>query len=294
MESLDKMNEAMAYIEEHLTEMINFKEVARIACCSEYHFKRMFSFLAGVTLSEYIRRRRLTMAALTLRETSLRVIDVAMMYGYQSPDAFARAFQAVHDVTPSDVRTGDHSLKAFPKMTFQLTIKGGNEMNYRLEAKEPFRLVGVKQRVSLIYRGENREIASLWKTLSEEAALEIKQLSNTTPSGLLSVCTNFSEGREDGGTLDYYIAAATTKAAPDHLSVLEVPALTWAIFEVEAPYPEALQETWGQIYSEWFPTSLYEAAEGPEILWHAEEEKEDVSTHKSAIWIPVQKQRDLK
>ncbi len=135
MDSLERMNQALAYIEESLADEVDFKQVGRLALCSEYHFRRMFSFLAGVTLSEYIRRRRLTLAAFDLVHQDVRVIDLAVKYGYTSPDAFARAFHTFHGVNPAEAKSSGQALKAYPRMTFQLTIQGGNEMNYRLEQK---------------------------------------------------------------------------------------------------------------------------------------------------------------
>ncbi|MBM7583492.1 AraC family transcriptional regulator [Bacillus pakistanensis] len=291
MDLLENMNGALDYIEDHLTGDIDYKEVARISFCSEYHFKRMFSFLAGIALSEYIRRRRLTLAAFEIHNSSIRIIDAAMKYGYSSPDSFTRAFQNLHGITPSEARNNGQSLKAYPRMTFQLTIKGGNETNYRIEEKEAFRIVGIKKRVPIIFHGVNPEIASMWKTLNEEMIQTLKKLSNVNPLGLISASTNFSEGRmEEKGELDHYIGAATTKECPNNLTQLEVPALTWAVFESVGPFPDTLQDIWGRIYSEWFPSSSYEQTEGPEILWN---EGKDVTsqTFKSEIWIPVLKKQ---
>ncbi|MGG3570900.1 AraC family transcriptional regulator [Bacillus gobiensis] len=289
MDLLEKMNGALNYIEENLTNDIDFKEVAKLAFCSEYHFKRMFSFIAGVTLSEYIRRRRLTLAAFEITTSRIKIIDVAIKYRYNSPDSFTRAFQGLHGITPSEARNIGQPLKAYPRMTFQLTIKGGNEMNYRIEEKEAFRIVGIKKRVPIIFKGVNPEIASMWESLDDEKIDQLKKLSNVEPLGLLSASTNFSESRmEEKGELDHYIGAATTKECPDHLTQLEVPASTWAVFEAVGPFPDTLQNVWGRIYSEWFPSSNYEQTEGPEILWN---EHKDVSspTFKSEIWIPVLK-----
>jgi AraC family transcriptional regulator len=289
MDMLERLNGALSYIEENLTNPVDYKEAARIACCSEYHFTRMFSFLAGITLSEYIRRRRLTLAALELSHSEIKVIDVALKYGYTSPDSFTRAFQSMHGVTPSDARFHGKSLKAFPRMTFQLTIKGGNEMNYRIEDKEAFRIVGIKKRVPIIFQGVNPEIATMFESLTPELINEIKGLSNVQPSGLISASTNFSEGRmEEQGECDHYIGAATTKDAPDGMAHLDVPACTWAVFAAVGSFPSALQEVWGRIYSEWFPSSDYELSEGPEILWN---EHKDVASpqFKSEIWIPIKK-----
>lgn len=289
MDLLKNMNGALKYIEENLTNEMDFKEVARIAFCSEYHFKRMFSFLAGISLSEYIRRRRLSLAAFELIDSSVKVIDIAIKYGYNSPDSFTRAFQNLHGITPSEARNNGHSLKAYPPMTFQLSIKGGNEMNYRIEEKEAFRIVGIKKRVPIIFSGVNQEIATMWESLDDETINKLKSLSNVTPLGLISASTNFSEGRmEEKGELDHYIGVATTKGCQNNLVQLEVPASTWAIFEAIGPFPDTLQDVWGRIYSEWFPSSNYEQIEGPEILWN-EHKNVTSRTFKSEIWIPVLK-----
>jgi AraC family transcriptional regulator len=287
MDFLKNMNEAIKYIEENLTNDIDFKEAARRAFCSEYHFRRMFSFLTGITLSEYIRRRRLTLAAFELKDSNVKVIDIAMKYGYNSPDSFTRAFQNLHGITPSEARNNGHSLKAYPRITFHLSIKGGNEMNYRIVEKEAFRIVGIKKRVPIIFKGVNPEISFMWKSLDDEKINKLKELSNVEPLGLIQASTNFSEGRmEEKGELDHYIGVATNKECPDELTQLEVPASTWAVFEAIGPFPDTLQDVWGRIYSKWFPTSNYEQTEGPEILWN---EDKDVSspTFKSEIWIPV-------
>lgn len=161
-------------------------------------------------------------------------------------------------------------------------------MNYRIEEKA-FRIVGLKKRVPIIFEGVNPEIAAMWGSLNTELIQELKSLSNVTPNGLISGSANFSEGRmEEKGELDHYIGAATTKECPDHLASLEVPASSWAVFEAVGPFPETLQQIWGRIYSEWFPSSHYEQLDGPEILWN---ENKDVTSpnFRSEIWIPVSK-----
>lgn len=289
MDSIMRMNEALNYVEENLTDEIDMKKVASLAYCSEYHFQRIFSFLAGVSLSEYIRRRRLTLAAFELIGSDIKVIDIGMKYGYSSPDSFTRAFYNLHGMTPSEARSNKQSLKAYPRMAFQLSIRGGNEMNYRIVEKEAFSIIGIMKRVPIIFSGVNPEIASMYQSLDEEKILKLKELSNIEPIGILSASTNFSEGRmEEKGELDYYIGVATTMECPDIFSKLEVAPSTWAIFESIGPFPETLQDIWGRIYSEWFPSSGYELVEGPEILWN---ESKDVTspTYKSEIWVPVKK-----
>ncbi|WP_096186481.1 AraC family transcriptional regulator [Evansella halocellulosilytica] len=280
MDSLEKMNGALQYIEDYLTDEIDMKEVAKIACCSDYHFKRTFSFLAGISLSDYIRRRRLSLAALDLMESDTKVIDIAIKYGYSSPDSFTRAFQSLHGVTPSEARAHKHSLKAYPRMTFQLTIQGGTEMNYKIEKKDAFHIVGVKRRVSVSDEGVNPGIAQFLEEVTDELTTQLEGLSNIDPSGILHVNTNYVEDKTEEGELDYYYAVATTKSCPDNLSQLGIPASTWAIFEVDGEWSD-IQDVWGRVYSEWFPASNYELSDRPEIL---------SSTHeKTEIWIPVKK-----
>ena len=292
MDSLSNMNKAMAYIEEHLTEDIDYSEISKIACCSEYHFKRMFSFLSGIGLSEYIRRRRLTLAALDLKDKSLRIIDVAVKYGYDSADSFSRAFHSMHGILPSEVRNSNIQLKAYPKMTFQLSIKGGCEMNYRIVEKGPFKIVGFKKRVPIIFNGVNPEIAKMTELLTPEVIKKLKALSNVEPTGIISASANFSEGRmEEKGELDHYIGVATSSDETAEFDVLQVEDSTWAVFESIGPYPETLQNVWGRIYSEWFPSSGYEAVPGPEILWNESQDTKDLN-YRSEIWIPVRKNHE--
>ena len=289
MDSLERLNMALSYIEDHLASEFDFRQVEKLALCSEYHFRRLFSFLAGVSLSEYIRRRRLTLAAFDLIRGNERVIDIAIKYGYASPDAFARAFSAMHGITPTEAKTNGQSLKAYPRMSFRLTVKGENEMKYRIEEKGAFHIVGIMKRVPLIYEGVNPEITLMWQSLNEDMITTLKSLSNVfPPPGLITASTNFSAGPTEGGQLDQYIGVATYKSAPDNFAQLEVPPLTWAVFEVVGPFPQTLQDTWASIFSEWLPSSNYELVKGPEILWN---ENKDVASpiFHSEIWIPVNK-----
>lgn len=295
MDSLQQLNAALDYIERRLEEEIDIAEAARIAVCSEYHFRRVFSFLAGVPLSEYVRRRRLTLAADELTQGTGRIIDIALKYGYGSPDAFTKAFCSLHGVTPAEARGSGVPLKAYPRMSFRLTVQGGDPMDYRIESKEAFRVAGLMKRVPVIYEGVNPHIAEMWQSLTPERIAALKELSDTDPQGLISASCHFSEARldtgaDDHGQLDHYIGAATTKAAEKlepEWQVLEVPAGLWAVFTAVGAFPSALQDIWGRIYSEWLPSSRYEVAPGPEMLWN---EHKDTSRpdYRSEIWLPVQ------
>ncbi|MBD7938306.1 MULTISPECIES: AraC family transcriptional regulator [Cytobacillus] len=288
MNQLKGLNDALAYIEKNLTEEINEKEMARVAGCSVYHFKRTFSFLAGMPLSEYLRKRRLTLAAIDIQDyVNLKVIDIAVKYGYRSADAFSRAFYSFHGVTPSMVRHNEHVLKVFPKMTFQLIIQGGVEMDYHIVKKEAFWIIGLQKRVPIVFKGVNPAITEMWHQLDKKKIQQLLNLSNVEPNGIIQASTNFSEGRmEEKGELDHYIGVASTSNRVEGYSALEVPAMEWAIFETIGPFPQTLQETWGRIYAEWFPSTNYQQLEGPEIV---SIQTKDLSADqvKTAIWIPV-------
>jgi AraC family transcriptional regulator len=288
MESLKLLNLAMNYIESNLEEEIDFQKAAQIACCSEYHFRRMFSFLSGMPLNEYVRRRRLAKAAMELTDSSRKIIDIALKYGYDSPDSFSRAFQALHGVTPRDARKKGTVLKAIPPMTFQLTIQGGSEMDYRIVEKGPFNIVGLGKRVSLQYNGVNPEIAAMWASLTEDGIIELKQLCDEEPAGFISATLNFAEGREEGTEIDHYIGVAASAPHTGRWQTLSVPAATWAVFTSVGKFPDTLQNTWARIYSEWFVMSDYELSEGPEILWNESKGTSSPDFH-SEIWIPVRK-----
>lgn len=274
---LKGMNEALNYIEENLDRHIDLKEVAKRGYSSEYHFKRLFSLLSGITISEYIRRRRLTVAALELKDSRVKVIDVAMKYGYQSPDAFSRAFQSFHGVIPTLARNPEQSLKAYPRMAFQLTIQGGVEMKYRIVEKEPFKVVGVKYSVEMVDEILSPTYEDLIAAISDDKMNELESMSDY---GIVHVSVNYSENAEGKATFDQYIGAVTTKEATDEYSTLEIPSFLWVIFEVDGDWQQ-VENHWQRIYSEWLPSSSYGLAEGPEMLTSKEQ--------KSEIWIPIKK-----
>ncbi|MFA9557746.1 helix-turn-helix domain-containing protein [Evansella sp. AB-rgal1] len=280
MDMLKGMNDALHYIEENLDNTIDLHEVAKIAFCSEYHFKRLFSLLSGITISEYIRRRRLTLAALELKNNQMKVIDIALKYGYKSPDAFSRAFQSFHGVTPSIARSPEQNLTAFPRMTFQLTIRGGNEMKYRIIEKEAFTVSGVKYNVEMINDILSPTYEEMITGISDTTMHELERLSNQEPNGLVHVSANYSENADGKATFNQIIGAVTTKEGINKYSTLEVPPLTWAIFEVDGDW-EQVETQWQRIYSEWLPTSSYELSEGPEMLASKDQ--------KSEIWISIKK-----
>lgn len=292
MDSIGNLNKAMAYIENHLEDELDFKEIEKIALCSEFHFKKMFAYLSGVSLNEYVRRRRLTLAALDLKNGDDKIIDIAVRYGYGSNDSFTRAFSAMHGILPSEIRKNDLPMKMYPKMTFQMTIRGEREMNCRIVEKDGFYVIGLMKNVPVVFNGVNPEISKMAMTLTPEIIGELKSMSNVEPFGIISASTHFSEDRmSEKGTLDHYIGVATRDDVVTQYVKLKVEAGLWAVFESVGPFPHTLQETWGRIYSEWFPSNAYEAIHGPEIVWHQDQDTSKAD-YRSEIWIPIQKKHE--
>jgi len=282
MEWLDRMDSAMDYIEVHLTDAIEYKELAKIVCCSVYHFQRMFSFISGVALSEYIRRRRLTLAAIELQNKNTKIIDIALKYGYESPEAFSRAFKSMHGVAPTSARSMGITLKAYPRMTFYLSIKGGNEMNYRIEEKEAFEVFGVVGTILTDSQETSfREVQKFRMKCDEDQSVDRMNalLGRSADTVLHAALYNYTEN-----SFKYMICEYVTDSMdiPEEFEKLSIPALTWAVF----PDDDCdLPNVWRRIYSEWFPTTGFEQVEGPQFEMYYV--KGDNLT--GEVWIPVRK-----
>ncbi len=284
MEWISRLNEAVSYIEENLAGEISYDQVARIACCSTFHFQRMFSYIADVPLSEYIRRRRLTLAAFELQSSNAKVIDVALKYGYDSPTSFNRAFHQVHGVSPAESRHIGVSLKAYPRISFKITIKGEAEMNYKIIIKEPFKIIGVKEHYNLSAEECFAQVPLFWqKTVQSGIVPAILELMNQEPNGLLGVSTCMN-----GKDFDYYIAVASNEATPDGMVEYTVPGCTWAVFECIGPMPSAIQELQKRIITEWLPTSGYEYANAPDIEVYFEGDQQ-AADYRCEVWLPITK-----
>lgn len=284
MEVVEQFNQALDYIERHLTDQIEYSEIAKAGCCSQYHFQRMFSFLAGIPLSEYIRRRRLTMAALDLQNSDEMIITIADRYGYRSPDSFTKAFQFLHHITPSAAREKGMKLKAYPRISISLSLKGVLEMNYRIEEKKSFRVVGKRER---FLQGEalGEQIGLMWKSIPDAEMNVLMNLSNDVRS---KIPYGLYVNMYSDNTTDYYIASPTASPCPENFEELVIEQATWAVFEVTGALPSAIAENFQRIYTEWFPTSGYEQAEIPEIEWYS---MGDMSSpeYECELWIPIKK-----
>ncbi len=288
MEWLDRMNNAVDYIEVNLADEISYDKLARIACCSTYHFQRMFSFITGVPLSEYIRRRRLTLAAFELQTSNIKVIDVAAKYGYESPEAFSRAFKNLHGVMPMSARDIGVSLKAFPKMTFSISIKGVSEMNYRIEEKEPFEIFGLELKTTVVNGQCYKDIPEFWSTCGQDGRCQaLVQAAGKKVGELLDAGVTYSHN--PNGDMSYMLGCMKQDqfVSPEY-KTLAIPKQTWAIFQTEWKSDsddEKLHEVWGRIYSEWFPVASYEHADcdfDMEMYFGNEQ-----TGYNAEIWIPV-------
>jgi AraC family transcriptional regulator len=280
MEWIEGINRSMNYIEEHLTENIDYEQLGKIACCSVYHYQRMFAYMANVPLSEYIRRRRMSLAAVDLQNGDNKIIDVALKYGYQSPTAFNRAFQSIHGIAPSRIKESGVSIKSYPPISFKITIKGVDELNYRIEMKEAFRIAGISHPLHREIEKNFEIVPQMWGKAAMDGTIpKLASMADGSPAGILgvSICNDLEEWR-------YFIAAATTKKIDDTLEEYTVPSFTWAIFSGEGQCPQAIQELEKRIVTEWLPTSGYEYDNGPDIEVYL---NPDPQNAKFEVWIPV-------
>lgn len=289
---MDSWNSAIGRIEDLLESDIDVQELAQMVLTSEFHFRRMFSVLSGMPLSEYIRRRRLTVAASAVLEGGEAIQDIAMRFGYSSADAFSRAFRAVHGVVPKDARESGVTLRSQTRLVFTLDIEGAEQMNYRLETKEPFALIGLKRRMKIVFQGPNQEMIDFYKEVGGETIDAIGELATVEPRGTLTVSTDFEEGREDGSSFEYWMAAAVQSNPGEvvsnghQLDVLEVPALTWLVLSTEDTAIESIQQLWVDAYGKWLPANPYGTVPGPElcVIVYDEEGNE----LRAEVWLPVQ------
>lgn len=280
MEWIERLNESLLYIEEHLTDEIDYEQLGRIACCSAYHYQRMFTYMAGVTLSEYIRRRKMSLAAVDLQRKDAKVIDIAEKYGYHSPTAFNRAFQGVCGIAPSALKTEGVSVKTYPPITFKIIVKGAEEMNYRIETKDAFRIVGVSAPLHRELEENFMVVPKMWEAAATDGTIpKLAELMNTPIKGLLgvSICNDEEAWR-------YFIAVASTKEG-DGFGEYTVPASTWAVFPGSGTN-QSVQELEQRIVTEWLPTSGYEYANAPDIEVYLNPDPQNAQYE---VWIPVRR-----
>jgi len=283
------LNQLVDFVEEHLTEEIDIAGLAARLGTTEYHLRRMFSSLAGMPLSEYIRRRRMTVAAADLVGDE-EMLAIAVRYGYGSTEAFGRAFRAVHGASPGDVRRDGGPLRSQPQLRFRLTVEGTSSMDTRIAERPAFRLIGHAARVPLIHEGVNPHIQAHIAGLPASEHLRLKELSDTEPAGLLQVSADVDPDYTEGSDLTYLHGVAVGEATPlpDDLDVIDVPAGPWAVFRETGAYPAALQAMWAATAGDWFPSNPWRLRPGPSIVAILDRSP-DFATATCELWLPVER-----
>lgn len=294
MDWLTKMNAAIDYIENNLTNDIDFNIVAMKACCSSYNFQRMFSFITDIPLAEYIRRRRLTQAALELQNTDIKVIDVAVKYGYDSSTSFARAFSLLHGLTPTEAKQSGAKLRAYPKISFQISIKGESGMDYRIETREAFDVFGIETTCSLTGAEGFLKPSDLWKECQSNGEYErlvanAGDLPDFMPQDLCKVHGVEYYYQAEENTFPYMLCSFVSKNSNTKgYKVVHIPAQTYVVFstgkvEWGAEFFKALSTLQKRFYSEWLPTAKYERADGANFEIYGGTEEYGIIE----LWYPI-------
>ncbi len=284
MEWLQRMTDAIDYMEKHIEEPLNIAKVSQIAYASSFHFQRMFHMLTGITVMDYLRKRRLTLAAQELAVRKVKVIEVAFKYGYETPESFAKAFKQLHGISPTAARASGQKLKAFPRISFQMSLKGDQQMDYKIIAKEAFQVMGKALKVST-KDGENlKRIPVFWTECCQDGTCE--KLCMGKAQEMLGICMDMEQDKEQ---FTYMIAV---KRGEEHrggeFAVREIPASTWAVFTSTGSMPDAIQKVFERIFQEWFPATGYEHADGPELEVYPPGDL-NAPDYRCEVWIPVVK-----
>jgi len=283
MNWMEGINQVLAYIEEHLLEDITPEELSKVMYSSKYHFFRQFHIITGISVKDYIRQRRLSLAGKDVVSGKEKIIDIAYKYGYETPEAFSKAFKKLHGLSPTAARKQGAQLKAIPPISFEIRVKGEEQMNYRIEKRGAFKIVGLSRKVTTKDNQNFVEIPKFWAEVNGNGTTE-KMMPYTGSLGILGVCHSMEMEKEE---FSYMIGVEG-----EELSVLkdveriDVPAQTWAVFESIGPMPEAIQRVWQRIFSEWFPATKYEHADAPELEAYLPGDP-SADDYKCEIWIPV-------
>jgi AraC family transcriptional regulator len=288
MDWITGIQNAINYIEEHLTEEINYDKVAEEAACSSFYFQRIFGILCEISLGEYIRNRRLTLAGNELNASDIKVIDIAFKYGYESPESFTRAFSKFHGITPSEAKKNGTKLKSFSRLSVKITLNGGSMMDYKIVEKEAFDIIEKVEAHSIENDVNTKSIPDFWTKSHNDGTVKTLLENTTDRTFILGVCYgNIGDGAK---TFDYSIGAVYNKTAvvPEGFRRNTIPASTWAVFECKGAMPKAMQDMWHKITSEFFPISGYQPTYEMDIEAYTEGDMGS-SDYRSEIWIPVVK-----
>ena len=288
MNWIQGIQRAIDYVEANITEELNFEEVAKQAYSSPFHFQRVFGILCGVSLGDYIRMRRLSLAGEELSRGNAKIIEVALKYGYDTPESFTRAFTRFHGITPSEARRGGKA-RIFTPLSVKLTLTGGRKMDYRIEKRDAFQVVCKRKQVDKPQSGTaTREISAMWQEFGADGTLGRLAAcipAQTVMRGLLGIC--FSS-ELDATRFPYGIGAEYDgRPVDDDFEIVDIPASTYAVFTSRGRMPEAFIETYHRIVTEFFPQSAqYEYAENVEFEVYSSANTDDPN-YRCEIWIAV-------
>lgn len=282
--NLDKYNDAVKYVEDNLTGEIDLNKAGDIAGCSGFHFGKIFTYLTDMTLTTYIRNRKMTLAAYDLQKSELKVIDLAAKYGYESPTAFNRAFKKVHGIAPSKAKNKETRLNYHEPVSLKIEVGGNRQFTYRIEKKEAIRIVGVKEQYKIDIEDNFKAVPVQWfKATITGKIKKILSLNKASEKTLLGVSV-FG----DNDTFDYYIATVTDEAVPSNMIEYNITEGEYAIFDCYGAIPKALQELQSNIIKDWLPASGYDYANAPDIEVYYEGDRNS-DDYKCEIWLPVTK-----
>jgi AraC family transcriptional regulator len=283
------LNRLVDEIEQRLGEDLDFDELAGTLGTTGYHARRMFSSLAGMPVSEYVRRRRMTVAAADVIGGE-DLLTIAVRYGYGSTEAFGRAFRGVHGTSHGDVRRDGGPLQSQPVLRFRLTVEGSTPMDARIIERPAFRLTGHAVRVPLIHEGINPHIQRHIASLPASEHERLKNLSGMEPRGLLQVSTDVGPDYDEGSELTYLhgVAVDVDAKVPGDLDVIDVDAGKWVVFRTTGPHPRALQEAYAASATEWFPSNPWRLRPGPSIV-SVLDRAPDFSTATCDLWFPIER-----
>ncbi|BDG69606.1 AraC family transcriptional regulator [Enterococcus innesii] len=280
MDWLKGMNEVIEYIEKNLTEPIDLQTLATILGCSVYEFSRIFSFMTEISISEYIRRRRLSQAVFDIQKSDTKMIDIALKYCYESPAAFSRAFKELHGTTPTSVRTSNVSVKTYPPIHFLLSIKGVSDMAFRIEEKEKFEIIGLS---GVISDEVTAGVHTVWYEFYESYYEQMVQ--NFQAPYWQVAAYDFHPIKND---LSIIIGAEYKNefSLKETLSIKTIPASSWAVFEIDGCIDGTRDKAYTRILTEWFPTSHYRRNEDlPNLEVFPGDTQERISNWE--IWMPI-------
>lgn len=289
MEFIQTLQKAINYMEEHLLEPITYEDVAKHIYVSSYHFHRTFSLVTGITANEYIRNRRLSMAGQELSMSDVKVIDIALKYGYDSPESFTKAFNRFHGITPSAAKRAGVKLKSFNRLLIKIKLEGGTVMDYRIEKEEEFKLLAkvMKLRNESISEEGNTEIPDFWKECSENGIFDVLK-QNTMKEDIYGVCAPISK---ESTHFDYGIGMKFNGGnIPDGYTLWEVKPTLWAVFKCLGETGDCIGETWERIFSEFLPGSEYNMIDDTDFELYSEDFEEGCFCE---IWIPIEKKANV-